>query len=123
MHDTAGSQRQIFREAALEAHRRGEQRGRPLHIVSTWTRLAVAASRRLGLRPPVEPALVGYLRHYWFLDDSKARRELGYGSRPARAILEPAVHWVQAQLLPAETAAGAAPARRTMTAVEGRRAT
>jgi multidrug efflux pump subunit AcrA (membrane-fusion protein) len=33
--------RSIFREAALAAHRRGDRPGRPLHIVSLWTRLAV----------------------------------------------------------------------------------
>lgn len=33
--------RAIFRAAALEAHRRGARPGRPLHIVSAWTRWAV----------------------------------------------------------------------------------
>lgn len=33
--------RVIFRQAAMEAHRRGSRPGRPLHIVSTWTRWAV----------------------------------------------------------------------------------
>lgn len=33
--------RVLFRQAALEAHRQGSRPGRPLHIVSTWTRWAV----------------------------------------------------------------------------------
>ncbi len=33
--------RAIFRTAALEAHARGARPGKPLHIVSTWTRWAV----------------------------------------------------------------------------------
>jgi biotin carboxyl carrier protein len=36
--------RAIFREAALAAHRGGSRPGRPLHIVSTWTRLAVVVT-------------------------------------------------------------------------------
>lgn len=31
----------IFRQAAIAAHRQGSRPGRPLHIVSTWTRWAV----------------------------------------------------------------------------------
>ena len=34
-------ERRIFREAALAAHRDGSRPGRPLHIVSTWTRWAI----------------------------------------------------------------------------------
>lgn len=33
----------IYRPAALAAHQRGDQPGRPLHVVSSWTRLAVGA--------------------------------------------------------------------------------
>ncbi len=31
----------LFRQAAIDAHRQGGRAGRPLHIVSTWTRWAV----------------------------------------------------------------------------------
>jgi biotin carboxyl carrier protein len=34
----------LYRAAALDAHRRGDAAGRPLAIVSIWTRLAVATS-------------------------------------------------------------------------------
>lgn len=44
-HETAApGGRAIFREAALAAHRRGARPGQPLHIVSSWTRWAVAVS-------------------------------------------------------------------------------
>ncbi len=36
--------RQIFRQAALDAHSRGARPGRPLHILPTWTRWAVRVS-------------------------------------------------------------------------------
>ncbi len=34
----------IFRQAAIDAHSRGARPGRPLHIVSTWTRWAVGVT-------------------------------------------------------------------------------
>jgi biotin carboxyl carrier protein len=37
-------QRALFREAAIEAHRGGSRPGRPLHIVTTWTRWAVGVT-------------------------------------------------------------------------------
>lgn len=40
----AAAQRVVFRDAALEAHRRASRPGHPLHIVSTWQRWAVAAT-------------------------------------------------------------------------------
>ncbi len=36
------ARRAIFREAALEAHRRGSRPGRPLHIAASWTHWAIA---------------------------------------------------------------------------------
>jgi len=36
--------RALFREAALQAHRAGARPGRPLHIVATWTRWAMAVT-------------------------------------------------------------------------------
>lgn len=38
-----GDKRKIFRDAALESHRNGAGGGRPLHIVSGWTRWAMRA--------------------------------------------------------------------------------
>lgn len=64
-------------------------------VVPFWMlRLAVAAAQALGLRPPVEPALVPYLDRYWFMDSAKARRDLGFAPRSALATLEPVVRWI-----------------------------
>jgi dihydroflavonol-4-reductase len=60
-------------------------------------RAAVAASLALGLKPPVEPALLFYLPRFWFLDSGKARRELGYAPRPARDTLQSVVRWITEQ--------------------------
>ena len=40
----AAARRAIFREEAVQAHRRGAGPGRPLHIVATWTRWAMGVT-------------------------------------------------------------------------------
>ena len=49
---------------------------------------------RFGLPSPVEPGVVEYATRYWFVDDRKARTELGYTPRPARQAIEPTVAWL-----------------------------
>lgn len=61
-------------------------------------RAAVAVSRGLGAKPPIDPALLPYLRYFWYVDCGKAKRELGYAPRGARAVFEPTVKWVQAAM-------------------------
>lgn len=74
--------------SALElfARARGQDRGAYL----TMNR---SMSRAMGL--------------YWFLDDSRARRELGYGSGPVRPAIERQVAWLREQGLLPETGFGA----------------
>ena len=80
--------------------------GKPVVTVPFWTlRLAVAASRACGFKPPVEPAVLGYLCRYWFMDSSKAQRELGYRPRSARDTLAPVVRWILSQARPSTTPA------------------
>ncbi len=43
-----------------------------------------------------EPAVIPYAVKYWFVDNSKAKRELGVTFRPAREILTPTLEWVKA---------------------------
>ena len=49
----------------------------------------------LRLPPPVPPDLVGYACRYWFVDSSKAKRELGYSPRPAPETLASVVGWIR----------------------------
>jgi dihydroflavonol-4-reductase len=49
---------------------------------------------RLRLPTPVYPVVLDYATRYWFMDDRKARRELGYRSRSAREVLEPTIQWL-----------------------------
>lgn len=44
---------------------------------------------------PYNPKVVPYATRYWFMDASKARRELGVEFRPARQVLEPTLRWLR----------------------------
>jgi dihydroflavonol-4-reductase len=70
------------------------QRKPVLVLPAALVRAAVGACRMLGLPPPVPPDLIAYASRYWFVDDAKARAELGYRPRPAVETLRSVVDWV-----------------------------
>ena len=49
------------------------------------------ACERVGVRPPVASDVLAYASLYWFVDSSKAERELGYRSRSAKAVFREVV--------------------------------
>jgi dihydroflavonol-4-reductase len=51
----------------------------------------------LGLHIPVpfNPRVIPYATRYWFVDTSKATRELGVTFRPARDALAPTLGWLK----------------------------
>jgi dihydroflavonol-4-reductase len=49
----------------------------------------------LGVPLPFNPRVIPYATRYWFMDSSKAQRELGATFRPARAALEPTLAWLE----------------------------
>ena len=51
---------------------------------------------RLRLPTPVVPDVLDYATRFFFMDSSKAMRELGYKPRPAREVLTPVVAWLRA---------------------------
>lgn len=55
---------------------------------------AIGALAKVGLPTPVIPEVLDYATLYWFMDSSKAKRELGYAPRPARDALAPAIAWL-----------------------------
>lgn len=57
----------------------------------------------LKIPVPFNPAIVPYAIRYWFMDNTKARVELGVNFRPARKVLEPTLEWVKANLLAKKT--------------------
>ena len=62
------------------------------------TRLA-KTGQKLNLPLPFEPAVIPYAVKYWFVDNRKAREELGVEFRPARAVLAPTIEWIQETVL------------------------
>lgn len=45
---------------------------------------------------PFEPAVIPYATRYWFMDNRKARQELGVQFRSARETLRPTLDWLVA---------------------------
>ncbi len=51
--------------------------------------------QRFHLPLPFNPAVIPYAVRYWFIDNTKARQELGITFRSARETLAPTLHWLQ----------------------------
>jgi dihydroflavonol-4-reductase len=70
---------------------------RPARLIA---RIAIASHLPL----PFNPHVVPYATRFWFVDSSKARRELGVGFRGARDTIESTLDWlVNAGYLPARS--------------------
>jgi dihydroflavonol-4-reductase len=52
-------------------------------------------SKTFGINMGFEPAVIPYAVKYWFVDNSKAKKELGVTFRGAKEILEPTLKWVK----------------------------
>jgi dihydroflavonol-4-reductase len=82
---------EIVRTALRAAGKR-----KPVVVVpAAVLRAVVRICRLLRLPPPLPPDLVGYACRYWFVDSSKAKRELGYSPRPAPETLASVVGWIR----------------------------
>ena len=49
----------------------------------------------LGIPVPFNPRVIPYATRYWFIDSSKATKELGVTFRPAREALAPTLTWLK----------------------------
>jgi dihydroflavonol-4-reductase len=65
-------------------------------LPTSFTLWLVNALARVGLPTPVHPDLLAHGVLYWFVDDTKARRELGYAPRGARETVGDVVNWLKA---------------------------
>jgi len=54
-----------------------------------------AVGTTLHIPLPFNPHVIPYATLFWFMDSSKAQRELGVTFRPARATLEPTLAWLK----------------------------
>lgn len=67
-----------------------------LRVPPALLRLAGRVAERALRDPPVDAASALLAERRWFYDDRKARRELGYDSRPLEETFRDAVEWLRA---------------------------
>ena len=67
---------------------------RVIVLPSALTRAAYHLFSRFGDLMGVNSAIIPYALRYWFMDASKAERELGVGGRALHEILEPTLQWL-----------------------------
>lgn len=65
-----------------------------LKLPNGLVKAAIQTMAKLGLPTPAVPEVLDYATLYWFMDSSKAIRELGYRPRPAREALGAAIAWL-----------------------------
>jgi dihydroflavonol-4-reductase len=63
----------------------------PNRLIRAVTRAATG----LRIKLPYNPRVIPYATRYWFVDSSKAQRELGVSFRSARDTLEPTLAWLR----------------------------
>ena len=71
--------------------------GRPRPVVTLPNgplKWSINTLAKLKLPTPVAPEVLDYATFYFFMDSSKAQRELGYKPRPADEVLRPVIDWL-----------------------------
>ncbi|HEX5035639.1 MAG TPA: NAD-dependent epimerase/dehydratase family protein [bacterium] len=66
-----------------------------LHLPNGVVKFLIKGLHALHLPTPVIPDIVDYATLFWWVDCSKAERELGYSYRPAKAVIGDAVRWLK----------------------------
>lgn len=70
------------------------QRKKVLSVPNAILRMMAWAGRRFRVPLPFNPEVIPYATLYWFVDSSKARKELGLSFRPARETLALTLKWL-----------------------------
>lgn len=69
---------------------------KPIKTISRKMLMTLAwISKTFGINMGFEPAVIPYAVKYWFIDNSKAKKELGVTFRSPREILEPTLKWAK----------------------------
>ena len=71
------------------------QRKRIMTLPNSVIRGVAKGALGLGLPVPFNPRVIPYATRYWFVDSSKATRELGVTFRSARDALAPTLAWLK----------------------------
>ena len=68
----------------------------PNEAMLMGSRLLDRAMRALGREAALDPVSVEMAQHYWYIDSSKAERELGWTPRNANETLRDTIDWLRA---------------------------
>jgi dihydroflavonol-4-reductase len=71
------------------------QNKRILKFPNALIRAVASVGTKLRLKLPFNPHVIPYATRYWFMDSSKAQRELGVSFRSARDALSPTLSWLK----------------------------
>ena len=71
------------------------RRARIVSIPKSVIRALARIATKLHLPLPFNPGVVPYATRYWFVDSSKAQRDLGVTFRDARETLQPTIAWLK----------------------------
>jgi dihydroflavonol-4-reductase len=88
-----GEDLSIRQLAELTIHLLG-QRKRVVALPNGMLRWLAAVAGALHVRLPFNPAVLPYATLYWFMDNSRARNELGVSFRSAHDTLAPTLAWL-----------------------------
>jgi dihydroflavonol-4-reductase len=91
----SGENLTIRQLAELTVHLLG-QRKRVVPLPNQVLHWLATMAGALHLRLPFNPAVLPYATLYWFMDNSRARNELGVSFRSARETLAPTLAWLTA---------------------------
>ena len=89
-----GGENLTIRQLAQLVLRLAGRRARVLSIPNSLARAGTRIAVRAGIPLPYEPSVVPYATRYWFMDSSKARRELGVTFRGAVDTLRSTLDWL-----------------------------
>lgn len=71
------------------------RQSRIVMVPNSLIRFVTKVASTLGLPLPYNPSVIPYATRYWFVDSSKAQRDLGVRFRGARDTLSPTINWLK----------------------------
>ncbi len=66
-----------------------------LQLPNGLTLWAITSMARMGIPTPVHPDLMAHAVHFFYVDSSKAKEELGYTWTPAPEVIKDVVDWLK----------------------------
>ncbi|MEJ7617902.1 MAG: hypothetical protein WKF30_13290 [Pyrinomonadaceae bacterium] len=71
----------------------------PSKLIVTGSRMIHSLYRHWNMAPPIEPIEIEMAEHFWYLDSSKAEKELDFKPRDPAETLHDTVRYIRANFL------------------------